>query len=161
MIWDILLGVAIGVLIVFGGLGSILPILPGTPLSFGALWLWAWYTDYEKITPTLLMVFGILTVLTMVVDFLAPALGAKGYKASRSGIIGSMVGAFAGIFILGPLGIVVGPFVGGFVGELINARNYEHAARVAWGSFVGFVIGSMFKLAVVVGMLVYFIYSLF
>lgn len=150
-----------GALIVIGLIGSVLPLLPGQPLSYAGLFLYAWHTNYEKITPTVLVVFGVLTALTMLFDFLAPALGAKGYKASRFGVIGSMLGAFAGVFVLGPLGIILGPFIGGFVGELISTKNYDHAFRAAWGSFVGFALGSLFKIAVVTGMFVYFIYSLF
>lgn len=150
-----------GGLIILGGIGSVLPILPGPPLSFGGLWLYAWYTNYQIITPTVLLVFGILTLLTFVVDLFSPALGARGYKSSKYGVIGSMIGAFIGVFILGPIGIVVGPFAGAFIGEMIHARNYEHALKVAWGSFVGFMIGSVFKIAVILGMLGYFIYALF
>jgi uncharacterized protein len=158
---DILVALAAGALIVVGLFGSVLPLLPGQPLSYAGLFLYAWYTDFEKITPTILIIFGVLTALTMVFDFIAPGLGAKSYKASRLGVIGSTLGAFAGIFVLGPFGIIIGPFIGGFAGELISGRNYEHALRSAWGSFVGFALGSLFKLAVVIGMLVYFIYSLF
>jgi uncharacterized protein YqgC (DUF456 family) len=158
---EILIALSSGFLIILGGLGAVLPIIPGPPLSFGGLWLYAWFTEYEKITPTVLIIFGILTALTFVTDIIAPALGARGYKASKYGVWGSMLGAFAGIFVLGPLGIIIGPFVGGFIGEMINARNLDNAVNVAWGSFIGFIIGSLFKLAVIIGMLVYFVYSLF
>jgi len=124
------------------------------------LFLYAWFTDYEKITPLVLIIFGILLLLTIIVDVAAPALGAKGYKSSRYGVIGSILGAFLGMFFL-PIGIIVGPFVGGFVGEYFFGRNLEHATRVAWGSFVGLLIGSLFKLAVIAGMFVYFVYALF
>ncbi len=158
---DILVSVISGVLILLGAVGSVLPILPGPPLSFGALWFFAWATDYERIGAGALWVFGILTLLTLVVDFFAPALGAKGYKASRYGIIGSFIGAFGGLFVFGPIGIILGPFIGGFIGEVVHARNYDQAMRVAWGSFIGFLIGSVFKISVILGMFVYFIYSLF
>jgi uncharacterized protein len=158
---EILVAVASGLLIIIGAIGSFLPILPGPPLSFAGLWLYAWSTNYEKLTPTTLIVFAVLTILTMVVDFIAPALGAKGYKASRYGTIGSFVGAFLGIFVMGPIGIIVGPFIGGFIGEFIFAKSLKQAGNVALGSLVGFAIGSLFKAAVIVGMLVYFIYALF
>jgi len=161
MIYDILVALAAFALLAIGGLGSVLPILPGPPLSFAGLWLYAWWTDYEKLTPTVLVVFGILTLLTFVTDALSPALGAKGYKASSWGVIGSFIGAFAGVFVMGPVGIILGPFIGAFAGEMLHSRNMQRSTRVAWGSFVGFVVGSLFKLAVIVGMLVYMIYSLF
>lgn len=157
----ILVSLVSAFLIILGGIGSVLPILPGPPLSYGGLLLYAWYTDFEKIPPTALVIFGVLTLLTFIVDLFAPALGAKGYKASRYGVLGSMIGAFAGIFVLGPLGIIIGPFIGGFIGEMIHAQNMENATKVAWGSFVGFVIGSLFKMAVIVSMFVYFVYALF
>lgn len=158
---DVLVAMSAGTLIILGGIGSLLPILPGQPLSFAGFWLYAWYTNYEVITPTILIVFAILTLLIMVVDFIAPALGAKGYKSSKYGVIGSMLGAFVGIFVMGPIGIIIGPFVGGFIGEYISNNNFHHASRVALGSLIGFVIGSLFKIAVIIGMFVYFIYSLF
>lgn len=158
---NIFYALSAGFLILLGGLGSILPILPGPPLSFIGLWLYAWATAYEKITPTILIVFGVLTILTFVVDFIAPALGAKGHKASRYGVIGSTVGAFAGIFLMGPFGLIAGPFIGAFLGEMYYARNTHQATKVAIGSFIGFLIGSFFKLVVIIAMFAYFIYALF
>jgi uncharacterized protein len=108
-----------------------------------------------------LLIFGVLTLITFAIDFFAPALGAKGYKSTKYGIIGSLLGAFLGVFLMGPIGIILGPFIGGFLGEIFAAKGFEHASRVAWGSFVGLVVGALFKLALVMAMLVYFIYSLF
>jgi uncharacterized protein len=161
MINDILIAVGSGLLILVGALGAVLPILPGPPLSFAGLWLYGWWTGYEKITPTVLIVFGILTALTFVVDVFAPALGARGYKASKWGIWGSIIGAFAGIFVIGPLGIILGPLVGAFIGEMLHANSLHLATQTAIGSLIGFVIGSFFKIAVIMGMLAYFVYALF
>lgn len=148
-------------IIILGGAGSILPVLPGVPLSFAGLWLYAWVTDYQEISVTVLVVFAVLTALTMVVDFIGPAVGAKGYKASPSGVWGSIIGAFLGAFVLGPIGIIIGPFIGAFIGEFSVAQNAHYALRVAWGSFMGFVVGALFKLTVVISMLGYLIYSVF
>lgn len=158
---EILVAIVSGFLIVLGGIGAFLPILPGPPLSFGGLLLYAWYTDFTKITPIMLVVFGLLTVATMIMDVVAPALGAKGYKASRYGTIGSFIGAFAGIFIFGPLGIIIGPFIGGFLGEMMNYNNLDQAYKTAVGSFIGFIFGSLFRLGVIIAMFGYFLFSVF
>ncbi len=158
---EIIIAVISGLLIITGGIGSILPILPGVPLAYGGLLLYGWFTHFEKITPLALIIFGLLTIITFVIDFVAPAMGAKGYKASRYGIMGSMIGGFLGIFVMGPVGIILGPFIGGFIGELVSVNNFESASKTAWGSFVGLMIGSLFKLAVIAGMLIYFVYALF
>lgn len=148
-------------LVILGGLGAILPVLPGPPLSFAGLWLYAWATGYGRVSPEILVVFGVLTALTFVTDALSPALGAKGYRASAWGVAGSLIGAFGGMFVLGPIGIVVGPFIGAFAGEWLHSRNAERSTRVAWGAFVGFVAGSLFRLGVIVAMLAYMVYALF
>lgn len=158
---DILIALASLAIILAGAIGSFLPVLPGPPLSFFGLWLYGWHTGYEKITPLVLVIFAVLSALTFVVDVISPALGAKGYKASRYGTLGSMLGAFLGIFVFGPIGIIIGPLIGGFAGEMIHAGNTDRAVKTAIGSFIGLVVGSIFKIAVIVGMLGYFIYALF
>lgn len=105
-----------------------------------------------------MVVFGILTVLTVVLDFIAPALGAKGYKASFWGVLGSAIGAIVGIFVLGPFGIILGPLIGGFAGEYLYVRDTNRALKSAWGSFLGFVAGSVIRFGVAVAMAAYFVY---
>ena len=63
---------------------------------------------------------------------------------------------FAGIFILGPVGILLGPFAGAYLGELIAGGNQAHALKSAYGALIGLVVGSAFKLIVGISMFVYF-----
>jgi uncharacterized protein len=94
------------------------------------LWIWA----------------GITVVIT-VLDYVVPLYGTRKYGGSKYGVWGSTIGLIAG-FWLGPLGIIIGPFVGAFVGEFIASNNSEHALKAAWGSFVGFLFGTLLKLVV-------------
>lgn len=55
----------------------------------------------------------------------------------------------------GPWGIVLGPFAGAFIAELTSNKNGREALRAAFGSFVGFLIGSVSKL-IVAGFLIYY-----
>ncbi len=55
----------------------------------------------------------------------------------------------------GPFGIILGPFVGAFVGELIAGKDKRNALKAAIGSFVGFLLGTISKL-IVAGMLIYY-----
>jgi hypothetical protein len=48
-------------------------------------------------------------------------------------------------FFFAPWGIVVGPFLGALVAELIGGKRSEEALRAAWGSFVGFLIDTLLK----------------
>lgn len=150
-----------GILMLVGVVGAVLPFLPGPPLSFAGLLLYALATHFVKVSPVALIVFGILTALTLVLDIAAPALGARGYKATRSGILGSILGAIFGMFVAGPVGIIIGPFVGGFLGEYFAVYDPERAFWTAWGALVGFLFGTVVRFGVTVAIGVYFIYALF
>jgi uncharacterized protein len=147
-----------GFLIILGTLGSVLPMLPGLPVALAGLILFEIITKSVSIWG--LVVFGILTLLTIVVDVLAPGLAAKGKKASSLGVSGAMIGGLVGIFMLGPVGILLGPFLGAFIGEVLNNATTEHAFKVAMASMFGLVIGSAFKLVVGVSMFIYFLVNL-
>ncbi len=148
-----------GFLIILGTLGSVLPLLPGLPVALAGLILFAVIT--KSISIWGLVVFGILTLLTVVVDVLAPAIAAKGKKASSLGITGAMIGGLIGIFLLGPIGILLGPFIGAYIGEILSHSTGEHAFKVAFASMFGLVIGSAFKLIVGISMFVYFLVNIF
>ncbi len=144
-----------GFLIVLGTIGSVLPFLPGLPVALAGLLLFALVT--KSISIWGLIVFSILTLVTIIIDVLAPAIAAKGKKSSKLGVAGALIGGVVGIFVLGPIGILLGPFVGAFIGELMNNASHQHALSVAIASLFGLVISSAFKLIVGVSMFIYFI----
>ena len=148
-------------LILLGLAGSFIPILPGPPLAWAGLLIYGILTDFQEASVLAVVIFGVITVISLAIDMLAPVLGAKGYKATRSGIIGAFLGALIGVFVAGPIGIALGPLVGAFVGEYIAHRNHERALKVAWGSFVGFLVGTLVKVVVVLAIAAYFISILF
>ena len=149
------------VLMAVGLLGVVLPVLPGIPLAWLGLFIYALGTGFERISIATVVVFFILMVLTLVLDFAAPMLGAKKYKASKFGVIGAFLGFPVGIFVLGFWGIILGPFVGAFLGELIARRKPKQALGSALGAFLGFVAGTLFKIIVILIMAGFFIASLF
>jgi uncharacterized protein YqgC (DUF456 family) len=134
------------ILMLVGILGSILPLLPGPPLCYVALLLQQLRSDIPFTAKFLWILAGITVVVTLL-DYVIPLYGTRRYGGSKYGVWGSTIGLIAG-FWLGPFGIIIGPFVGAFVGELIASNNSEHALKAAWGSFVGFLFGTLLKLVV-------------
>jgi len=146
---------------VVGLIGVVLPFLPGIPLAWLGLFIYALGTGFDKISITTIIVFFILMILTLALDFAAPMLGARKYKASKYGLIGVFLGFTVGILVFGFWGIIFGPFIGALLGELITKREPRRAFKSALGAFLGFIAGTLFKIVIVLIMIGFFIASLF
>jgi uncharacterized protein YqgC (DUF456 family) len=149
-----------GLLILVGVAGTVLPALPGLPLVFAGMLLAAWAGGFEQVGAGVLALLGILTVLSLGVDFLATAMGAKRVGASRLAVAGAVVGTFAGLFF-GPIGLIAGPFVGALCGELIHGREVRQATRVGFGTWVGILLGTALKIGLAFAMLGLFAFAWF
>lgn len=162
---DILLLIIAVLLIILGFLGCLLPVLPGPPLSYGALVI-IHFTRYSDLEISTIIYLGILTIIVQVLDSVVPVWGVKKFGGSKQGAWGSMLGFIAGLFFLpaiGPFGIITilgGPFVGALIGEIIAGKGLNIAMRAAFGSFVGFLAGTFMKLACAGLILLYFIKAL-
>ncbi len=139
------------VLMLTGILGSFLPVLPGPPIS----WLGLLMLILTNAVPNDWWFLGITLVVALIVftmDYLIPAMGTRKFGGSRAGMIGTMAGLVVAILfpILGLFGIVIWPFVGAFVGELLNKSDQKSALKAAFGSFIGFLTGTFLKFLVAV-----------
>ena len=149
---------ALAVLLVLVGLiGTVLPAIPGLPLIFGGMLLAAWAGDFQQISVFTIVVLGLLTLVSLAIDFWATALGAKRVGASRKAIVGAVLGTVGGLFF-GPVGIFVGPFVGALAGELLHRRSVGQrdlgdAARIGFGTWLGIVFGVVLKLTLAFAMI--------
>lgn len=158
-----LLYIVAAILIVVGILGVILPALPGLPLVFGGMLLAAWNDGFERIGVWTLVILGILTVLSLLIDIVATSMGAKRVGASRLAIVGAMIGTVVGLFF-GIVGVFIAPFIGAVLGELLHRRKLErsdvgHAAKVGLGTWFGILLGVISKLALAFAMLGLFFFA--
>jgi len=142
----------------FGLAGSVLPGIPSTPLvmlvAIGhRLWFGA-----ASASNLALLILGALTVLSLVMDYLASMYGAKRLGATWRGVLGAVVGGLIGIFFAFP-GIIVGPFVGALMFEMMGGREWKQAARAGLGAVIGLFVGALGKLACCVAMMGLFAFS--
>jgi uncharacterized protein YqgC (DUF456 family) len=130
---------------VIGLLGVIVPVLPGTLLSFGGL-VCAYFVTGSTITTTQLIVCGIVSVVVVLLDYLLPGYFTKVFGGTKSGITGATIGTFVG-FIFGIPGIILGPFFGAVIGEMVGGKaDIDRALSVGLGSLLSFLVGSGIKL---------------
>jgi uncharacterized protein YqgC (DUF456 family) len=154
--------IAIGLILALAGMiGCILPVIPGPLLSFSALLLLSWTKNWQIFSPSFLIIMGALTAILMVFDYIAPALGAKKFGASKSGLWGSVMGMIIGIFFIPPWGLILGAFVGALVGELAAGKSGRKALRAGWGILIGNVFGVGIKLAFTAVILFYYVKQMF
>ena len=146
-------------LMALGLLGVFIPVLPGVPLAWLWMLVYAIGTGFEKISVTATVVFTVLMLLTLAFDLIAPILGARKYQASKWGVMGASMGMIVGLLTLGFVGTIVGPLVGALVAELIAKGEPGRAMKAALGTFVGFLAGTLFRTVVVLTMIGFFIVS--
>lgn len=141
-----------------GLLGVILPVLPGTILSFGGM-LCAYFVQGSTITMTQLVVCGALSIIVVVLDYLLPGYFTKLFGGTKAGITGATIGTFIG-FLFGIPGIILGPFFGAVIGEMVGSKTtLDNAINIGLGSMLSFLVGSGIKLIVGIYMMFYIIKS--
>ncbi len=134
------------ILLLVGFIGCILPFIPGPPLAFFAL-LALHFTSWVQFSSKLLWIAAILAVVVTLLDYVVPAWGTKKFGGSKAGVWGASLGLVAGMF-LGPAGIILGPFAGALIGELLVNTDGNQAFRSAFGAVVGLFAGVLAKLVV-------------
>ncbi len=142
--------------IITGIFGLILPTLPG------ALFIWLGIVSYGVLNPhvhwhmSFYVIEGFLAASTYVIDYVATFWGVKKFKGTKAGAVGAVLGLFF-VFIMGPGGIIVGPFLGAILGELIAGGELRQALRSGFGSFVGFIAALFLRLLICGFMIAWFI----
>jgi len=146
LLWSLVL-----ICIVVGIAGTLVPAVPGTPLVLLGIILAGWLTGFERISWVTIAIAIGLTVLSLVMDFVATSIGAKRVGASRYAVIGATLGTFAGIFFLLP-GLLIGPFVGAVAGELYAQKSLHEAGVAGLGTWVGLLVGTLIKIGIAFAM---------
>lgn len=141
----LLIKILAAALVLVGLAGTVVPILPGVPLVFAGLLMAAWADQFQHVGAVTLTILGVLTVLSLVADFLASALGAKKLGASPRAVAGATIGALVGI-LFGLPGLIFGPFIGAVLGELSANRALVQAGKAGLGTWIGLLLGSVVKL---------------
>ncbi len=157
---DLLWIIISGSLIMVGIIGCIVPVIPGPPVSYIGL-LVLQLKQLPPYTARFLAIWAVITVAVTILDYVVPVWGTKKFGGSKYGMWGSIIGLFIGLFIFPPFGIIIGPFAGAVIGELITGKEFNKALRSGFGSFIGFVAGTLMKLAVSFFMVYYYVISFF
>lgn len=137
--------------------GSLLPALPGPPISWIGLLL-LYLSPKIETNYWILGITLVIAITIVVLDYVIPAKGTKRFGGSKYGIWGTNIGLIVGILAPIPFGFIIGPFVGALIGELLyDSKDSTRATKAAMGSFLGFLAGTFIKFVVSIAYLGLFI----
>lgn len=160
MDWTILLWLLAGLMVIAGLAGTVIPAMPGVPLVFAGLFVGAWIGDFQAVGWVTIGILAALAAVAWIVDFVAGAAGARYLGASSRAFWGATLGAIVGIFF-GLVGMLLGPFIGAMIGELSGGNDIVSSGRAGVGAWLGMVVATAIKLALVFLMIGIFAFSAF
>jgi len=144
---DIVLTVTGFILTILGILGAFLPVIPG-PITGWAGLLLLYLTKPITQNWYFLGITLFVALAILILDYIIPAVGTKKFGGSKHGVYGTTIGLIIGLFFP-PLGLIIGPFAGAFVGELIyDSKDTNRALKASIGAFLGFVTSTMMKFTI-------------
>lgn len=152
---DVVLSILAFLALIVGLVGCVVPVLPGPPIGYAGLLL-LHLTSYVQFSTAFLVVWAIVTLVVTLLDYYLPVYMTKRFGGSRAATIGSAVGLVVGFFIFPPLGMIICPVIGAFVGQMMTDHtNNAKAFRVALGSFLSFFFGTGIKL-IACGLMIFY-----
>jgi uncharacterized protein len=147
---------AAGILFLAGLAGTILPLLPGPVLIWAGMLVYGLIAGFENLSFGFLAIQALLVLCLFGLDYLFSALGTRYFGGSRAALAGASVGLLAGIFFF-PVGLLIGPFLGAALAELIIRRKTAQAIRSGFGASIGFWVALPAKLGIEAIMIFWFL----
>jgi uncharacterized protein YqgC (DUF456 family) len=126
---------------VAGAIFLFVPVVPGTVLAYAGVLIFAIYDGFAHFSPTALVILGVIAGLGTIVDNLLNLVGARAFGASKAGLWGVFIGGIVGGILFFPVGLLIGPFLGALVAELLGGRTRKEALKAGTGAFVGYLAG--------------------
>ncbi|HRH57029.1 MAG TPA: DUF456 domain-containing protein [Chitinophagales bacterium] len=140
------------ILLVIGLVSCVLPPLPGPPIAYIALLIARLGLDKQDEIPLwLLITYGVFIVIVLIIDNFIPVWSTKKFGGTKAGIRGCFIGIVVGIIFapFGGISIIICPFLGAMIGELIDGQEFSLAIKSGIGSFIGFLLTSGIKIILV------------
>tara|TARA_S200000501_G_scaffold336562_1_gene342040 strand:- start:689 stop:1183 length:495 start_codon:yes stop_codon:yes gene_type:complete len=157
---DVLLISLAAFFVLLGIAGSFLPLIPGPLTGWTGILLLSLAPSISIQNQFLIFSFCIALGI-FILDNIIPVLGVKKFGGGKASIIGSSIGLLIGVLFLGPFGLLIGPFSGALIGELVvNFSDKKGALKAAYGALIGFFTGIFLKLIVGVAFAFFFIRTL-
>lgn len=139
-------------------LGLIYPIIPTALFIVAGFLLYGVFATFDGMNWIFWVIQILFIVLLFGADALSNLLGVKKFGGSKAGMWGSTIGLLLGPFVIPVAGIILGPFLGAVISELIVSRSgIRQALKTGIGSVIGFLTSIVTKGFVMIVMIAVFI----
>jgi uncharacterized protein len=154
---EIIAWIVIVVLFIVGMAGAVYPILPGVLAIYAAFFVYGFMITFEPFGWFFWTVQTLILAVLILADYAVNAWGVKRYGGSRASVIGSTIGIIAGPFVIPAFGLIIGPFAGAVIGELLAGSDTEKSLKVGWGSLIGLFTSVVVKVVLQAAMIILFV----
>ena len=153
---EVLLWILIIILVLASLGGVVVPIIPDTILLWVAFFVSFLLPKVPELPVTFWIGMSIITLLIIGSDILTNVFFVQRYGGSKWATIGAVLGLFLGLIILGPIGVIIGPFILVFVISLFEKSDEKLALKKASGTVFAFFSSTVIKLCLQVVMIIWF-----
>lgn len=149
--------VIVVVLFLVGMAGTIYPILPGALAIYAAFFVYGFMVTFEPFGWVFWTLQTLIVAVLFLADYAVNAWGVKRFGGSKASVWGSTIGVIAGPFVIPAFGLIIGPFAGAVIGELLAGSDLSKSMKVGWGSLVGLFTSVVVKIVLQAAMIIMFI----
>jgi uncharacterized protein YqgC (DUF456 family) len=154
---DILGWVLVILLFVIGMAGTIYPILPGALAIYAAFFVYGFFFSFKEFGFMFWTIQSLIVIILFIADYAVSAWGVKRFGGTKASVVGSTIGLIAGPFVIPAFGLIIGPFGGAVIGELIAGKSLEQSIKAGWGALVGLFTSVVVKIILQLVMIIAFI----
>lgn len=130
--------VAVGIAMVVGIVGTLVPLIPGLGLAWAAALVYGLAEGFGAVGATAMVVITALAIGGTVAGWVVPARVAGNAGAARLSIVLGAVGAVIGFFVIPVVGVMVGGVAGVYLGELQRTSGGGAAWAATKATIKGF-----------------------
>ncbi|MGG0642874.1 DUF456 family protein [Sporosarcina gallistercoris] len=140
-------------------IGLVYPVIPSVLFIIGGFLLYGLLDTFDSMGWLFWIIQLLFTILLFGADTAANLFGIKRFGGSNAGGWGSTIGLLFGPFVIPVAGILIGPFLGAIIAELLVTRaGFKQALRSGAGSLIGFLTSVVVKAVIMIIMIGIFIF---
>ena len=142
----------VALVMAIGVVGSVLPVLPGLPIAWGAVVAWAVLDGGGVVRWSVVAVATVLMVAGMAAKYVLSGRRMRERGAPQTTLLAAGLGGLVGFFVIPVLGVFVGLAAGAFLAELGRLQDARAAWSSTWAVLVALGIGTLLEIGAGIAM---------